>query len=762
MAKSDTRNVTMADGSLDFSSGVNSYVVPTVQSVTNPNGLPRNAVAWMDNATVRGGGITQRTGWLKRGALPVVGLFQGKFLYEPDTGNPYFIYVIDGNVWMAYPDHPDQAVNLSLNANGVTMPATLPRVYFEQAEMFLVIQAGDGVTLPLFWDGALLRRSKGLLGTFPSPPGAYTVQLKNVDAVAGTVYPDQTVLNSPLGVAYSSFTAPAIGADVLVNLATAYAGAVGDTVTFPVSATGQMQLMSATPSGGQWLYTYQNLSIPSGTSVPAQYAVSTTPGDGANLPAFTAPAIGATINFLFPTNLINPGLVNVFSYVVSQDHYTVDVIANGQDATQATVSEIPSATCMKYYMGRLWYAQGRQIIAGDIVQGTYGTQAYNFRDSVLKVTENPLAIGGDGFTVPSEAGNITAIAYAGNINVQLGQGMLYIFTRKQVYSLTVPVSRTDWINATSTNQPLMAVVQITNGSVNDRSVVEVNGDLFYQSLEPAVRSLQVSVRNFQQWGNVPISIQENRILQFNDRSLLGFASGIEFDNRMIQTALPYQTPVGVAHQALIPLNFDVISTLATQLPPVWEGMYEGMPVLELAEGDFGGLQRAFATVWSDADQNIQIWELTTSSRWDKDDNRVEWYIEFPAFTWGNEFELKKLVSAELWMDKILGTVNYFMDYRPDGDPCWYPWHQWELCTSKNECENVHAPVCVYPKQLRESFRQTITLPLPPNVCESVSGRPANLAFQIQCRLRIKGWSRVRGLILKAEHVEQGLYSDMIC
>jgi hypothetical protein len=695
MAKSDTRNVTMADGSLDFSGGVNSYVTPTVQSANNPNGLRRNQLSWLDNATVRAGGITQRNGWLELGALPdaATGLYQGKFMYDPGQANPYFIYLISGNVWQVDPDNPGSAINLSAQFLGMTMPIGIPRVWFCQAEQFLVIQAGDGITLPLIWDGSLLRRSVGIINL--TVPGAIT-------PVAPTVY--------SLAIT-SLFVVPAVGSSVVVNLTVPYPGSVGDTGTLGI--IGTYKVIGA--SGNT--FTIQTVSS-----------------------SYVGQTVGSSssVNFTI-TNSVVPPPPPVGGY-----------------------NEIPAAGPMCYYMGRLWYAQNRQYVAGDIVGGPSGTLAYQFADSVLKVTENPLAIGGDGFTVPASAGNITAIAYNANINTQLGQGLLYIFTEKEIYSLTVPVSRTDWINASATNGPMQTVVQISNGAVNDRSIVAVNGDLFFQSLEPSIRSLQISVRNFQQWNNTSIAINEQRILQFNDRSLLRFASGIEFDNRLIETALPMQTPVGVAHQALVPLNFDVISTLDQQMPPVWEGMYEGMPILELATGNFGGLQRAFATVWSELNKRIELWEITNYSRWDQGDNRVSWYIEFPAFTWGDEFAMKKLVSAELWLDKIFGEVDYWMDYRPDGDPCWYPWHEWDLCTARDQCEDVHQPCPVYPKQLRESFRQTITLPLPPNVCESVSGRPANVAYQIQCRLRIKGWCRVRGLLLKAEHVEEKLYSNMIC
>jgi hypothetical protein len=592
MAAKNGNGLILVDGSMDFSEGVNSNVVTTVESAKNPNGLKRTQVSWMNNATVRHGGIVQRMGWHIRGRIPFLDMFQGQKTYVPFYANPYLIMVIGGHVIRVDPDNPGAAIDLSTMFH-LTLPIT-ERCYFCQAEEFMIIQAGDNVTNPLIWDGNRLFQSPGL-------------------------------------------------------------------------AAG-------------W---------------------------------------------------------------------------------------IPWATAMCYYMGRLWYAQGKTYGAGDIVGGPSGTLPYQFRDALLRVTENPLCLGGDNFAVPTNAGNIRGIAYASNINTQLGQGILYVGTREQIYSLTVPATRTDWINADVNNGPLQVAALVNNGWVNDRSIVSVNGDLFFQSLEPAIRSLTTAVRNFQQWGNVPISVNESRILQFNDRNLLRFGSGIYFDNRLIETALPFTVPVGVAHKALIPLNFDVISTFQRTLPPCWEGLWEGLDVLELSTEDYGGRQRAFASVWSERYRCIELWELTDSERWDDNqdpnfENRVAWYVEFPAFTWGDEFELKKMVSAEIWLDKILGEVMYKMEYRPDSDPCWYMWHQWKLCTAKDCREDVHAPVCVYPQIYRESYRQTITLPTPPNICASVMGRPSNIGYQMQCKLSVKGWCRVRALLLKAEHVQSQLFGDMVC
>lgn len=599
-----TQNGILADGSLDFSGGVDSITVPTIAGPNNPNGLKRNQLAWADGATVRDGGISPRGGYSRLGVISgSTGLFQGQFMYEPLNDNPYLIVCISGHVLKVLPTTPPTITDLTAMFPGTGMPASQTHFYFVQGEEYLVIQAGDFTTLPLFWDGTTLRRSLGI--------------------------------NNP--------------------------------------------------------------AVPPGT----------------------------------------PG-----------------------------VNEIPAAGPMTYYMGRIWYASGRTYGAGDMVAGPSGGTTPNQRGSILEVTENPLVVGEDNFTVPTNAGNIRALFFNAQLNQQLGQGQLLIGTRKAIYALQVPVTRADWIGATGTNQPLQTVVQLINGPVGDRSVVQVNGDVFYQSLEPAIRSLFASIRYFNQWGNIEISAQENRVLQFNDRSLLSFSSGCVFNNRLLMTALPKQAPQGVYHQALVPLDFIPISTLGPNEQPVWEGMYEGLNYLQLNSGDFGGLERGFATVISGVDQSIELWEFSSVNPFDSNrfdpEARIDWYFETPSFTWGNEWQMKKLESAEFWVDRIRGTVLFQLDYRPDGQTCWLEYKKWDLCSAKNSCEDTINPICYPLTEYGEGNRQTFTLPRPPSQCQTQNRRPADLGYQFQFRLTVKGFCRVRGMIFYASMKDRKLYENMVC
>lgn len=597
----DGNGIRVTDGSLSFEGGVDSGRTLTIAGPEYPNGLKRNQTAWITNATCRGGGILQRTGW--RPLITGQGwstLYQGGLLYEDGSDSPYLMLDIGGRTYRTPLDgSPVQDVTAGTGPN----PANRPQHWLVQGEEFLVIQ--DGVSEPLVWDGAVLRR---------------------------------------------------------------------------ISAVG-----------------------------------------GAHM-------------------------------------------------------KLPTGTSMDYFMGRIWVANagttpgslgGRSYLAGDIVGSpgavSSGTAPYAYRDSILNITENTLLSAGGAFLVPTTAGNIRAIFHTANLDTALGEGQLFVSTRKTIYSVNVVPDRLQW---QALKEPLQRVAQINFGTMSDRSVVPVNGDIFLQSPPNGdIRSFALALRYFQQWGNVPISRNMNRVLRFNDRSLLRYASGMEFDNRLWQTVLPFQTAVGVAHRGVMALDFDLISSFEEKLPPAWEGMYEGLDFLQLFSGDFGGLQRAFAVVHSRRTGQIEVWELTQFDRFDSqtglDGDRVKWYFETPAYTFRNPMALKELETCELWIDKLLGTVEFEAYYRPDGYPCWIFWHAWKECSAKDCSEDLEAQVC-YPTQAYcESFRATKTLPKPPAVCIDASKRLSTWGYQFQVRIVIKGWCRVRGILLHAIPRDKRPFENMV-
>jgi hypothetical protein len=684
--------------------------------------------------------------------MPIVDLFNGAYMYEPPGEFPYIVSSIGGRIWRTRVDTDNSTDEIT---QGLPNP-NIDLGFMVQGEQFLVIQAGDFTTLPLFWDGTTMRRSRGSTTAF--------------------------------GVASVAFTAPTIGQPVLITLTAPYSGGTGDRFivngqiyqqvdvadTALLQNNGDTNVGSTYPAGTQ---IFRNDGVTLLTTVTAPFVV---PINGlANAvpvpvdPAFTEAlqsvcVAGQSSPFPIPDWVINPptlpppGANQIYAINITDS--AVPATVNAIGSTLYSIPELPAAGPMDYYMGRLWEANGRDYLAGDIVGGPSGTASYNLKDSILKITENLYLTSGGVFTVPTMAGNIRALKHPANLDTALGEGQLLPMTRRNVYSVNVVPTRAEWVLL---KEPIQRVAQINFGTTSDRSVVAVNGDLYYQSVD-GVRSLLQAIRNFGSGpGNTPISHEVQRATSQNDRSLLRFGTGIAFDNRLLESCLPFQTPVGVAHRAILSLNFDLLNSIGEKLPQAWEGAWEGLNILQMLKGDFGGRQRAFAFVWSEEHQAIELWELTSDAAQDRGvegENRVRWSFETPAFTWGDPFQFKQLDTMELWVDRLIGKVEFTVEFRPGQYPCWQFWHHWEECASRNTCElpNPLLP-CDYPEQpYLPQYRIPMVLPTPPRGCNDNVNRPMDIDGQFQFRITIKGNCRVRGIIVHALTRDRALYEGIRC
>lgn len=708
----------ISDGSQDWSKGVDSLKQPTVISKMNPNGLDRDQLAWLINGTVRAGDISQKPGWTFLGTChDGSALFQGASIFQPIDGTlPYLIDSIGGHIYKRYADSPNTGVDIGAGQQDIFPPGTSPTVVSTQ--YFVTMQ----------W-------------TYLDP-----------SITPGTHIASANLNVNGLGASFNTFIVPAANTPVTVSI----------TPNIPPSS---QVIVGATIELWVGPFPTNAATVWTVTAVSKQQQTVDTP---------PAPA----------PNIVNPPN-NPYSYfkqaetflIIQAGDYLSNVPTNplfwdGAKLVRSKgitnlavapgtplVNQIPPAGPMEYYMGRLWYAGARSYAAGDIVQGSSGTPPYNFTDALLNVTENPLATGGDGFTVPSQTGNITALKYNGQLDASFGQGLLYVFTAGAVYSLTVPITRSAWIAANSANPPFQAVVQLQNGAIGDRCIAAYNGDLFYKSTPPGIWSLINAIRYFDTWGNTAISNNETRILSKENPALLNFSSSVVADERLLNTALPVQTPQGVIHQAILPLDFTPLESFDKKLPPTWEGHWEGLQILQLVQGLYPTGIRTFAYVVNPSTSAIELWELTLTSKFDTQAGgniaRISTMAEFPSFDWGQIIDLKKLITIELWLDGIDGEVVFEMDWRPDSDSCWHHWFTWKLCTAQT--------TLTYPQtttDVRTAYRSTITLPAPPKITSS-TGRTADIGYLFQPRLTFKGACRIRGLFLHAEEKERKMYENMV-
>ena len=473
------------------------------------------------------------------------------------------------------------------------------------------------------------------------------------------------------------------------------------------------------------------------------------------------------------TNVSNP----LFFSTNDSGSVATMVRSRGFVGVNNALNQIPPASSMDYYQQRLWYAFGRFYAAGDIVfNKTSGTVGNDYRDSVLAVTENPVPSGGDAFVTPITSGNIRWLRHAANMNSQLGETNMFIGTRNAIFACNAPITRDDWTKATLDLMPLQTVALLGAGAYSDRGATPINNDILFASTPNGdVRSLKTAILNFQQPGQIPISNNINRVLEHNDRSLLHFTSSVYHDTRFLQTVLPYSTHVGAAFKGIASLDFNPLSSLQETLPPVWDGVWEGLAILQLFQANIGGRDRCFAAVLADYG-SIEIWELTTTEKFNQNATnpalplepaRTQWSFETASYAWRDTHLLKELETLRLWLDRIVGTVEINVQYRTDQTGCWLNWKTFKVCAAKDCTELVDDPCSGsgYPvpvEEFCEGFESALSLPKPPAQCIPFSNRPSNIGYLFQFRITLKGWCRCRGLYAYALPRGQQPFVNLVC
>lgn len=530
--------------------------------------------------------------------------------------------------------------------------------------------------------------------------------------------------------------------------------------------------------------------LDAGTSVRSN-ALSRTAQNAVTGADFTIPAVGSnvTINFSGGTsgagNPANGTTVNVLGVgqftVINNAGFPNIVCANinalpvgGLVVAPGTITwsngtpQLPAGRMGAYWRGRIWMAltDGTSFLAGDQVGGSSGTFAQNFKDAILNITENIYLAGGGNFFVPGNVGQIQAIVPTATLDASLGQGPLAILTDTTVFSVNAPVDRLTWQNLTN---PILTESLLTNGGVGQNSTVPANGDTLFRSID-GIRSLILGRREFATWGNVPQSREVDRIVVADNPALLPFGSAIVFDNRLLMTAKPTVSAQGVFHPGLIALNFDPLSSIEGKLPSVYDGVWQGINVLQLTVGSINNIQRGFAFHLNNivTPNRIELWEILTTPKdalvdtyvptfaeiYDQGTQPVTMYFESPELDFGlrdnRDRSLLQMEDGEIWVDSLIGTVVFQTYYKPDSYPCWIPWFSWEECSNITGGGNL-------------GFRPRMGLGKPPLVCDAVNvNRPISWGYTFQFKLVMTGHCIVRGAKFRASVKSEPLIAKQNC
>lgn len=517
------------------------------------------------------------------------------------------------------------------------------------------------------------------------------------------------------------------------------------------------------------------VTVTNGSVVNLSVNTNPTVSLGTAVSLFLVPALGADVNVQL--SLVYSG-ANGTSAWIGDEQYAIASKAPGGTGTVirlinlsdtggtnytlpldiTSVPELPAGRMGAYGMGRNWLSliDGVSFMAGNIVGGEGGTQVESYRDSVLKTTENYYLNGGGTFRLPGSGDTITAMLFTANLDASMGQGPLQVFTARSVFSVNAPVDNTTWQDLTF---PILSQSLLGSGALSQQSTFQVNSDTFFRGID-GWRTLILARRNFSElWGNTPISREMERVLAQEDHSLLSWVSGIQFDNRALLGAVPQATASGVASTQTVALNFDPVSTMAVKSPPVYDGVWNGLNVLQYFRAVIDNLSRCFAVAYDSVAKQIKIVELLptndTKNRFDNGVTPIEWTFESATlFKQVAGRPLLKLGAGELYVDNLVGTCDFSVFYKTDQYPCWTLWHRWSICAEEaSEADPDLKPGY----QPRMGFGE-------PDMrdCDEFTGRPKPIGYNYQFKFTIRGSCRVLGAKFMANVQPEPEFAKPIC
>lgn len=448
-------------------------------------------------------------------------------------------------------------------------------------------------------------------------------------------------------------------------------------------------------------------------------------------------------------------------FLIIQDGQKRAIIYDGTKSFRSDIGkqQVPTGTVMAFWNGRLWVAiSKREYVAGDIVRGEQHNNGYpDGLDNVLYFKENTFLAGGGSFTVPID-GDITSMVVMAVLDTSTGNGNLLVGTTGGLVSCNASVDRETWASSKS---PLQTIVMVGSGPVGQYVVAQTtNSDIFYRAPD-GVRSFYLALRQFtNSWGNTPNSTEMDRVLPFDDKLLLQYGSMIQFDNRLLFTIQPLPTRENAYHRGLGVLDFNLISSMRGKAPPVYEGIWTGFQPVLLFKGDIGGKERAFA--WARGASGVnELWEFGTTSGFDNNDSRVASFIETRSM-FGREpsaspLSLKRIESVEIYVDEIIGQVDFTLYYKPDQYPCWVEWGRSQsVCSDYRHCANDDV-MCIAPVVKQPTFKTRLNFGQPLDEDMDVDGKPSRNGYEFQLRLGWTGHCRIRKCLVRFKEEDDEMF-----
>ena len=438
-------------------------------------------------------------------------------------------------------------------------------------------------------------------------------------------------------------------------------------------------------------------------------------------------------------------------YVVCSDGVNRTVILDRFAARRCEPleSEIPACTVMADGWGRLMIVNpGRNRVYFSDHELDPESESHLFTEQ----TDYYLAA--EYFQPPRKIGAIMAAEFIPVVDAPLGLGPLLVVGKRGAVTYDVSIPRVDggWIK----NQ-IERLTLLNIGTCGHRTVMAVDNDVIFRDQHGRLRTLSQTIRDQEQRKNAQrVRRFDREVSPWIKREtawLRQWSDVSAFDDRYLFTVLADSTilPGGrrdVWHRGVLAFNLDVLGNVRGAEEPVWDGLLTGLRVQAITSGSFGDVPRLYL-LSRDSDGIRRLYEqrpgLTHdlarspgSSKLQR--KRIEWQAGYRWFDFKSPFLLKKLVTANLRIGNIKGTLEIEAFVRRDAGP-WLPW--WQHCERTAECIRFGLDECGHCgfSEQEAGEQERVVLPsLLPSI---------ETFFRLQIMLRITGWCELRELLLEA-------------
>jgi hypothetical protein len=394
-----------------------------------------------------------------------------------------------------------------------------------------------------------------------------------------------------------------------------------------------------------------------------------------------------------------------------------------------------------------------------------GGQAAKFNagtsSDALNFSETTFINEGGNFVIPLEMGPVKTMEFLPIQDVSTGQGDLIVFGERGAASFAVSAPRTQWKETPGFQRVLFSNI----GSLAETACT-INGDIFFRSREGnGIRSYRNARAEFSSFGQTPISAEMDPIFDKEDLSKLSRVSMIYFDDRLLVTCKPATVDGRQVYRGITAMDFRPVSTNSGKGYAIYDGVWGGLQVVTMLTGVFNDTPRAFALCYhgDDIDQH-QLWEITKNEIQDKNSYTGNEYrlinslVLTKAYDFKAPFSEKKLIHGDLWFSEVGGwnqenkKFSADLKFRPDNNPNWTDWGDWELCFSETTSRALRG----YAPQLRAVVPEVTT--------NDFTDRTIGRGYDFKLRVEWRGRAKLEKLLVHSlqlvEPVGAGAQRDM--